>query len=358
MNYQKLIGYFGELLIGLCVLGGAVGVYFYVSGGRTELAGKRPTSLPTVEVITLKPERLQVVVEAVGTGVAKESVDISANVQEKVITINFQDGQKVNAGEMLVELKKDTELAELRQAEINLSEEARELERYKRLSESNTIASKEYDSRATAYERARMLLAIVQARLDKRILRAPFAGVLGNRLVSLGDLVSPGTIITTLDDLSEIKVDFNVPEKYLAKLRRELPFAVASVAYPNREFTGVITNISTRLNNATRNIAVRGVIKNIHDEHGWVLRPGMLLMVTLRLGEYETLLLPEKAVFSVGEMQYAFIYNEDGTVTRREILLGHRTNGKAEILNGISAGEKIVNEGVSKLTDKMKVEVK
>lgn len=352
MSLNKFMSRFGELVIGVVILGGSIYAYYAMTGQENGTGSKRQRSAPTVMINTLKTKELITDIEALGTGLAKESVSLSTNAQEKVINIHFDDGMYVEKDFVLVELENDEEIAELHQAQVNLSEQKRELERIEPLYRANVVSSKDYDERKSAYDRAQTLLAIVKAKLNNRIVSAPFAGELGRRMVSLGDLVSPGTLITTLDDISEIKVDFHIPEKYFSLIKVGQQFAVTNVAYPDREFTGQISMISVRLNNVTKSVDVRGIIPNVKDEAGhFLLRPGMLFIVNLELGTHSAVMIPEKAIMSLGEMQFIFIYRNDNTVQRREVKLGQRTGGMVEILEGAEAGERYVIEGVSKLAD-------
>lgn len=359
MSVRKWMARFGELIAGLAILGASIYVYLYMSSGRAGLSGARQRAVPVIMIDILQEENLETEVEALGSGQARESVDLSANAQEKVIRVNFEDGMYVEKGRILVELENDEELAALSQAKVNLEEQERELARIKPLYEARVSSEKDYDERRTEYERAKTLLAMSNAALRDRVVSAPFSGQLGKRLVSVGDLVSPGTLITTLDDISEIKVDFYVPEKYFSQIHDGQALKVSSVAYPGMEFPGKISMISVRLNNVTKSVDVRGIVPNVKDAQGkWMLRPGMLFIVTLELGNQSALMVPEKAVTSLGEMQFLFFYDtENGTVRRREVTLGQRKGGKVEILDGAEPGEKYVIEGVSKLSDNMIVKL-
>ncbi|MDR0867576.1 MAG: efflux RND transporter periplasmic adaptor subunit [Planctomycetota bacterium] len=344
----------GETALGLAILLAAGWLYRSATANNAAPPAPRETAAPRVVVATLAPEKFTQTVEALGAASANEATVITAGAQEKVAAVYFTDGESVPAGKLLVELVTEEEVAALRSAEINLAEEARELQRFNRLRAEKTISAKDLEARQSAFARAETLLAIARARLDDRHIRAPFAGELGKRAVSVGDLVSPGTVITTLDDLSAIKVDFNIPEKYLAQLRVGQEFAVTNEAYPDAVFTGKIAMIAPRLHEATHSATARGVVPNGDD--GRRLYPGMLLIVKLALGVVEVVTAPEKAVLSVGERQFLFIYDDaTGTVARREIKLGARRDGRVAVLSGAVAGEKFVADGVVKLSDGMKV---
>ena len=147
-------------------------------------------------------------IEGIGTGYAKESVDITANATEKVVKLFFEDGQYVAGGTQLVQLSDDQFQAELAQAKINLAEQERELKRITPLYAARITSQKDYESAKTAVSRAKTAIDIVEYAIRNRCILAPFSGKLGMRLVSIGDLVSPGTKIVTIDDISEIKINF------------------------------------------------------------------------------------------------------------------------------------------------------
>ena len=175
------------------------------------------------------------------------------------------------------------------------------------------------------------------------------------RMVSLGDLVSPGTLVTSIDDISEIKIDFRVSEKYYPMVRAGQKVGVTSVAYPDTVFSGTISAISPRIDPVTRTADVRAVVKN--DDRK--LAPGMLFVVKLELGTRSAVMIPEKAVMSLGEVQYIFIYNKDKqNVSRRVVRLGRRDGGRVEVTGGLNAGEVIVTDGVLKLADRSPVILK
>ena len=348
--WKKILKVCSELLVGAVVVGGAV--YYYqvilASGGT---AKKRAAVTPSVVAEVQKKVQFADVIEALGTGSAKEAVEITATVTAKVVEVKFEDGDQVKAGQLLVRLDDDKERAEFNQAEINLDEQEREMARIDRLSKSNAVSQKSIDEQRTKLERSRTLLAVAKTQINDRHLHAPFAGCLGMRLVSLGDLVTPGTKITTLDDISEINVDFSVPEKYFAALKTGYEISVKSPAYPDETFKGKITAISPRINLDTRMVEVRAVI----DNKAMKLRPGMMFLVRVDMGSRSVLMIPEKCVVSLGEKQFVFTAKSDGRVTRREVTLGSRRGGKVEVVSGINEGETVVTEGVAKLVDGMTV---
>jgi len=354
---KKTLIFIVEAAIGIAVLAFAAHAYLNKTPEIRQEKGRK-MSTPTVTTAVLKKDVIAEKLEAQGTTCANESVELTASAQEKVVEINFDDGKHVKKGDVIVRLDSAQEEVALRQATLNLKEAEREMERIQSLYAVSASSQKDYDTQVTERDRAKILVDLSKANIADRTVVVPFDGILGKRLVSLGALVSPGTKITTLDDITKLKVDFHVPEKYLAKLSRGQAFSARSIAYTGQTFTGKLTDIDVRLNDVTRSVAVRGVLENKTDKNGqWILRPGMLLLLTIELGRAEQVMIPEKALLTLGEVQYIFVVNPDSTVSRREVTLGKREGGYAELLNGAKAGETYVDEGVSKLTDGVKIEI-
>jgi membrane fusion protein (multidrug efflux system) len=183
------------------------------------------------------------------------------------------------------------------------------------------------------------------------VITAPFAGVLGLRQVSPGSLVTPGTPIATLDDISVIKLDFSVPERFLAVLARDQDISARSETYPDRAFEGKVTSVDSRIDPVTRSIAVRAEIPN----PDLLLRPGMLMAVQLFREPRDTLAVPEIAILQVGMDSFVFRVTAEETAERVAVELGARRKGEVEIVRGLTAGDRIVTEGAVKLRDGARV---
>lgn len=348
MNWKKTVLRLSEVLIGGAILAGAIFFYYY-AGGERKIAGRRQNEpAPTVKLGKVNARTVQTRVEGIGTGTAKESIDIIANATELVAGLFFEDGQTVEKGKLLVQLQDAQHQAELRQMKINLEEQERELKRLTPLYNARITSQKDYDAARTAVARAKTLIDIVEYQIANRKVIAPFPGKLGMRRISLGNLVSPSTVITTLDDISEIKVDFRISEKYAPFIRAGQKVGVTSVAYPDQVFDGEISAISPRIDPTTRTVEIRATVPNKEGK----LMPGMLFVVKLELGTRTALMVPEKAVMSLGEIQYIFVCRPRArVVSRREVKLGLRDRGSVEVLEGLREGDEIVTDGVLKLVD-------
>ncbi len=190
-----------------------------------------------------------------------------------------------------------------------------------------------------------------RARLDNTIIRAPFAGRTGLRRVSPGSFVNTSTVITTLDDISKIKLDFSVPEAFLTAVTEGMNIVAQSLVYPDRSFLGVVTSIDTRLDPVSRAVQVRAIIPN--DDGA--LRPGMFLTVDLQRDRGEVLMAPEEAIVPEGTQQYVFVVT-DGIAEKRAVSLGRRIPGQVVIDAGLHAGEAVITEGTHKVRDGSLVE--
>ncbi len=288
---------------------------------------------------------------ALGTAQAHESVTVTAKVSETVQRVHFESGQEVRAGAPLVSLSGQQQQASLAAAEATVKEAERLYQRQDELASQQLIARSALDTQRAIRDAARAQAAQIRANLSDRVIRAPFSGVLGIRQVSPGSLVTPGTGIATLDDIARVYVDFPVPEAQLANLAVGQQVTATSAAYPGRNFEGVVSTVTTRVDPATRAVTVRGDFGNADR----ALRPGMLLQVHLQLPQRQALVLPEIAVIQVGNDSYVFRVKPDGTVERADVVLGSRDAGQVVVEQGLKPGDRIVVDGTGKLRPGVKV---
>lgn len=293
-------------------------------------------------------------VEAIGTARANESVTITAKLTDKVSQVNFDDGDQVEAGDVLVEMANQEQEALLAEARANLNDARQRLGRVRDLGKRGLAADSEVDQAEAAAKAAEARLDTVLARLQDRVVRAPFSGVLGFRQVSRGTLLSPGTPITTLDDVSVIKLDFTVPETLLSTVVPGSPVTAHSEAWGERSFEGTVRSVSSRVDPVTRAVEVRALIEN---EDG-ALRPGMLMTVLVATDQRESLAVRQGSLLQVSDQNYVFTVDEQNRAWRREVELGQRTYELAEVLGGLEEGELVVVEGLIQLRDGMQVELK
>jgi membrane fusion protein (multidrug efflux system) len=306
---------------------------------------------PLVSVAPVATDRLYDTVDAIGTARANESLVVTAKVTDTVSAVDFDDGDFVEAGAVLVQLTNREEEGLLAEARANLDDAENQLARLENLAAQNLISDSDLDVARSRAEASNARLETVLARLSDRLIRAPFAGVLGFRDVSPGTLLQPNTPITTLDDISVIKLDFTVPETFLGAMRPGATVVAQAASYPDRKFEGVVRTVGSRVDPVTRAIQVRALINN--DDRA--LRPGMLLTVGVTMAERESLVVPENAVYQIQDRAYVFVLGDEMTVSERQIVTGDRRFGIVEVLGGLDEGERIVTEGIVKLRDGMRV---
>lgn len=295
-------------------------------------------------------------VEALGTTRANEMVIITADTAEKVTKIYFEEGQEVKEGDLLITLAKGEENAALKAAQAEFSEAQSSYNRAKDLQATKAISKAAMQERLSALNQSRAAIAGVTARLDKLAITAPFDGVVGLREVSVGTLVQPSDMITTIDDISVIKVDFDVPSLYLPTLKTGLKIIGKTQAFGEREFEGQVQTVNTQVDPLTRTVKVRGVIPN-EDR---VLKPGLLMTIDLIKNERQALVIPEEALIKRGNKNFVFVTGEkDGKIiaVEKEIQLGARRSGEIEVLEGLNENDQVINHGTLKVKDGAEIKV-
>jgi membrane fusion protein (multidrug efflux system) len=322
-------------------------------GGAAPMgAGPRNAAPAFVATAPVRAERVSQKLEALGNARANESVDISSKTSNIVTSVKFRDGERVTRGQVLVQLDDAQARAEVAEAEAALTESQAQFNRSRELLNTQVLSKAQYDQLEATLKADRARLAAANARLEDTLIRAPFTGRVGLRRVSVGSLINPGAVITTLDDTSVIKLDFAVPENFVAALREGLAVRATAPAFPGRSFAGKVASIDSRVDMTTRSVTVRALLAN---EDG-ALKPGMFLNVSLAKDEREALVIPEEALSPEAERQYVFVV-DDGKVERREVRIGGRTPGSVEVLGGLEAGEQVIVEGTQKVRDGATVRV-
>lgn len=316
------------------------------AGGPPGAGGMRNSAPASVTLAAVRSERVSQKLEALGNARANESVDISTKISNIVTAVKFRDGERVRLGQVLVQLDDAQARADVAAAQAAVTESESQYNRSRELLDTQALSKSSFEQLEATLKANRARLGAATARLEDTVIRAPFSGRVGLRRVSVGTLISPGDVITTLDDTSVIKLDFSVPENFLASLREGLSIRATAPAFPGRTFAGSVSSIDSRVDIATRSVTVRALLAN---EDG-ALKPGMFLNVALANDEREALVIPEEALSPEAERQYVYVV-ADGKVSRREVRIGARRPGSVEVLAGLTAGERVIVEGTQKVRD-------
>ena len=359
MNMKK---YVILAIVGLVILTGALTGIKALQFSRMADQGRKPQP----EIVTTAVANTQVwesTLTAVGSLVAVQGVMIAAEMTGKMVKITFEPGSMVKAGDLLVQQDTAAEEAELRSAEATVGLTRLTFERARRLLAEGTFSQAEYDKADAEYKQALAQTDNIRAVIAKKTVRAPFSGLLGIRLVNLGQMLSPGDEIVSLQALDPIFANFSLPQQQFPRIRPDLAVRVETDALPGEIIKGKITAINPQVETATRNIMVQATIPN-GNQH---LRPGMFVNVTVLLPEHDTtLVIPATAVLNAPYSDSVFIVENDasdkksppGTVVRQQFVkLGERRGDFIAVIAGLKEGETVVSTGVFKLRNGQAVSV-
>ncbi|MGK0267310.1 MAG: membrane fusion protein (multidrug efflux system) [Maricaulis sp.] len=345
------------LIIALLVFAAMTGIVAFrvlTGAGPDQGRGQRPVlPVASYEVTTFE---FADIVQALGTARSKESVTVSARVSDTISRINFESGQRVEAGDILIELTDNEEAAGLTEARTTLREAQRDLDRVNDLIARGVAPQQRQDEARAVLERSQARVVSIEAQLADRIVRAPFSGVVGLREVSPGQLIRPGDPITTLDDVSAIQLDFTVPERFLANIRAGMMIEARTNAYPDHVFLGMIAQVDSRVDPISRAVIVRAEIDNTDGR----ILPGQLMVVEVRRDVRDNPAVPGSAITRYLDDSFVFVIADEAGTTiarRRDVELGLRTGEVVEIRSGLEPGERIVAEGVHRVSDGIPVDV-
>lgn len=306
--------------------------------------GERSQPAVAVETAAAEARTLSSTVEAVGTSLALQSIEMVALASGRVKEIAFDPGQKVAAGDVLVMLDEEIERADLNQAEASLREATFALERAVTLRQQNAVSQAALDEAESRKATAEAELDRARRRLADRTVSAPFDGIVGMRQVDAGARIDDSTVITTLDDLSEIRIEFSVSETLYSNIAVGQMVVATAAAYPDRRFEGKVSSIDSRVDPAGRSFKVRATLPN--DD--LALPAGMYMHVTLELASRVAVVVPETAIVPVGGKSYVYLVS-DGVAEQREVSLGARQPGTVEVAQGVEAGDIVVVSGTQSL---------
>jgi membrane fusion protein, multidrug efflux system len=344
---MRLIPQFGIVAL---MTGLAIGGWQWLASPESGDGGDRrarQSGPVAVETAAARLGTVRETVAAVGVTRAVSSVRIVPTASGLVTRIAFQSGQRVEAGAMLVELDSASERAAVSEAESELANLRRQVGRAETLRAQRLLSAADLDDLRSRLGIAEARLAAARGQLDKRLILAPFAGVVGLRNINLGDFVDSNTILTTLDDLETVELEFRIPERYFRAVRTDQTVAATSVAFPGQTFAGVVHEVDTRIDAATRSFRVRAAFPNPDT----LLPDGLFMAVSLVVAErVDAVLVPEEAIISEGGESYLYVV-DGATAAKTTIVLGQRLDAGVEVRAGLAPGSEVVTRGHQSLRD-------
>ncbi len=324
----------------------------YLQWPKTKITQEKNQRVVSVKTVVIALADFKDAVEAIGTSRANEQVLITSKYSDLVDDISFQDGDTVKKGDILVRLNSQEEAAKVKELQANLAESVAQLNRFQDLFDKKATSKSLVDQQEAKTKAIAAQLLSAKIKLDDLTIKAPFSGVLGFREISLGALVDVGDVITSLDDLSIIKVDFSIPERYLNTIAVGQRIEATNTAYQSEVFIGKVSSIDSRIDPVTRTLKVRAEISN--GDHK--LRAGMLLNLQVVRNVEKVLQLPESAVIPIEDEHFVFVI-EDSKAVKKSFKIGRRYHGFVEVLSGLDNNSEVVIEGALKLSDGTAVNV-
>ena len=326
--------------------GGYLGYLDYAAPGQTARQAERPNRPAIVEVAEAELRSLRRTIEAVGTTRARQSVDIVPEASGQVTELAIEPGMRVEEGAVLVRLDDSIARADLEEAEARLIERERAVQRLRSLLATNAVAEATVDDAVARLAEARAQADRARRNLEERTIRAPFGGVVGLAEIDRGARVEAGMIITRLDDLSEVEVEFALPETLFAQVMPGLAVRATGAAFPGKVFEGQVESLDSRIDPVSRSFRTRAVIPNPDN----LLPGGMFLSLEITLDEAEAIVVPEEALVFQAAETYVFVV-EDGVARRVSVVTGQRRDGMVAIIEGVAAGSTVITRGLHRVRD-------
>lgn len=349
-------------IIGLAILIGTIGGIKGLQISRM-MSQKKPSMTETVTAAVAHLDAWEAVLTSVASLAAVQGVMVSAEMTGKVVSLAFEPGAMVQAGDLLVQQDVAAETAQLRSAEATVALTKINLERSRKLLTQKTVAQSDYDNADAQHKQAVAQADNIRALISKKTIRAPFAGVLGIRLVNLGQILNAGDAIVSLQALDPVFVNFSLPQQQLGQIRTGLTVRTKIDGLSRQVIEGVITAINPQVDTATRNIMVQATAANTQK----LLRPGMFANVSVVLPQQEKVLaIPGTAVLNAPYSDSVFIVenaagdNSTGpvrVVRQQFVRLGARRGDFVAVTAGLKEGDTVVSTGVFKLRNGQAVAV-
>ena len=339
------------------VLGGIFGYTFWQTGQMQEQMSQ-PQPPAEISVVQSQTEQWTPAVKAVGSIVAVNGIDVANEVPGVIQQINFESGDLVSKGDVLIRLDAAIEEAALRTRGAEAQLARQEFQRIADLLPKRAVSQSQYDQAKANYDAANARVNEAEAQLSKKVIRAPFDGTLGIRLVDQGQYIGTGTPIVEINMLDPIYADYTLSEKNLPDVAVGYSVAATVAAAPNTEFKGTVSAINTSVNADTRTVRIRATLAN-RDQ---LLRPGMFATVSTRQPDDITVVTVPRTAISYntyGDFAFVVENNDQGqkVVNRRSVRSGNARENRVAILEGLEAGETVVSKGLLRLRSGQPVKI-
>ncbi|OED49670.1 hypothetical protein ACH42_01720 [Endozoicomonas sp. (ex Bugula neritina AB1)] len=301
---------------------------------------------PSITATPVVIEHIERNLSSLGSLKANQSINIAPQIGGRIVSLMIDDGHFVTQGETLLTLDSREQAAKVNEAKITVKDAERQLSYMVKLFEKRAVSQDELAAQEAQVERAKANLSSHMANLDYYTVTAPFDGVLGFNDLSTGAMITAGSNITTLDDLSTMKLYFELPENTFSEITTGTIIQATTDAYPDHPFTGTIDAINPRIDPVNLTFSARASLDNTNNQ----LRPGMLMRLNVVRPTIATLVVPARSVLFDGNDQYVYILDEEGLPQQRYIETGIILENKITITHGLAEGDYIVDKGVVKVT--------
>jgi membrane fusion protein, multidrug efflux system len=341
-----------QLFVGLLIA--VLFSFLSCNGGKeNKETGKIPRFSLTVDGSVIKMSSKDLSYSYTGSLLANEEIDIRPEISAKVTKILFKEGTKVNKGQLLVKMFDADLQAQLKKSKLQIELKAKEFERKKELLKLNGISKEEFEISENGLNTLKAEQDLLNAQISKTELIAPFSGIVGLRMVSEGSFVTNTTVITSLQQIDPIKIEFSIPEKYKQELKEnmEIKFSVEGI---DRVYSARIYALESKIDAETRSIRIRALASNPDRS----LFPGSFVSIKLNLfpGK-ETIFITARAIVPVIDGEQVFIIKK-GKVKSVKISTGIRTETEVEVLKGLQVNDTLIISGLLQVKEGMPVRAK
>ncbi|MDY6797827.1 MAG: efflux RND transporter periplasmic adaptor subunit [Pseudomonadota bacterium] len=331
------------------VLGGIFG-YKFMQFGQMKERLSQPQPPVIISATEARQEKWTPAIKAVGGTEAVNGIQVANELPGVVEEINFESGDMVRQGDVLIRLNSDIDQAAVRTRRAEAQLARQEFERVSDLLPKRAVSQSDYDKAKANYDAAQARVNEAKAQLSKKVIRAPFDGKLGLRMVDQGEYLATGTPIVEINMLDPIYVDYTLSEKELPRVDKGYKVIATVASVPDQTFSGKVSAINTSVNPETRTVRIRATLANSDN----MLRPGMFATVqTLQPEDRERVTVPRTAISynTYGDFVFVVAKNDKGEliVNRRTVETGETRNGRVAVLKGLEAGEQVVAKGLLRL---------